>query len=65
MQAGDNSMAGGLAASNSVNNFNCSGCMLGDGSPYFNTASITDSHAFGDVTVGAASVAGGLAAGDG
>ncbi len=66
VQAGDNSMAGGLAASNSVNNFNCSGCMLGDGSPYFNTASITDSHAFGDVTVGTASVAGGfVAAGDG
>ena len=52
VQAGDGSNAGGLVASNSVNNFNCSGCMLGDGSPYFNTASIFDSHAFGDVTVG-------------
>ena len=66
VQAGDNSMAGGLAASNSVNNFNCFGCMQGDGSPYFNTASIFDSQAFRNVTVGTASVAGGLVgAGDG
>ena len=66
VQAGDKSIAGGLVASNSVNNFNCSGCMLGDGSPFFNTAAIINSHAFGDVTVGTASVAGGfVAAGDG
>ena len=40
--------------------------MHGDGSPYFNTALIFDSQAFGNVTVGAASVAGGLVgAGDG
>ena len=38
----------------------------GDGSPFFNTAAIFDSHAFGDVTVGATSVAGGfVGAGDG
>ena len=66
MQAGDGSTAGGLVASNSINNFNCAGCMLGDGSPYFNTAAIFNSHAFGDVTVGATSVAGGfVGAGDG
>ena len=66
VQAGDGSNAGGLVASNSINNFNCFGCMLGDGSPYFNTAGIFDSHAFGDVTVGATSVAGGfVGAGDG
>jgi hypothetical protein len=51
VQASDNSMAGGLAASSSVNGFDCSGCMRGDGAPYFNTASIIDSHAFGSVTV--------------
>ena len=66
VQAGDGSNAGGLVASNSVNNFNCAGCIWATVRRYFNVASIFDSHAFGDVTVGATSVAGGLVgAGDG
>jgi filamentous hemagglutinin family protein len=60
VQAGDGSNAGGLVASNSINNFNCAGCIIGDGNATFNTAFIFDSHAFGNVTVGATSVAGGL-----
>ena len=64
VQSGEGSNAGGLVASNSA--FACNGCTNGDGSPFFNTAAIFDSHAFGDVTVGATSVAGGFAgAGDG
>ena len=60
-RAGDNSQAGGLTANNGPwNILSCTGCLLGDGSAYFNTAFIGNSHATGNVTVGAASLAGGL-----
>ncbi|HEY6257494.1 MAG TPA: filamentous hemagglutinin N-terminal domain-containing protein, partial [Xanthobacteraceae bacterium] len=66
VNAGDNSMAGGLTASNSPsNNNNCTGgCLVGIG--HDNSATISASIATGDVTVGAASFAGGLSGtGDG
>ena len=66
VQTGDTSIAGGLAGSSSPNTFNCVGCLIGDGFPFFNAAVIVDAQAGGNVSVGAASVAGGLVgAGDG
>ena len=63
VSAGDNSVAGGLVASNSPDNgFSCGGCFPGDGFAFFNLATIASSSAYGDVTVGASSVAGGFAA---
>src|ERR1700687_5059280 len=66
-RAGEGDAAGGLTSNNGAfNNFNCNGCIPGDGAAYFNTATISDSHATGNVTVGAMSVAGGVAgSGDG
>jgi filamentous hemagglutinin family protein len=59
VQAGDQSVAGGLVGNNSL--FDPCGCVsYGDGSAYFNTAFITGSTAFGNVTVGSMSIAGGF-----
>jgi len=61
VNAGDNSTAGGFVQSNSRDNNvgSCSGCYIGDG--FDNTAAISNSQAYGNVTVGALSAAGGFA----
>ena len=68
VNAGDNSMAGGLTASNGPSkndNNNCGGgCIVGIG--HDNSGTVAFSFATGNVTVGAASLAGGLSGtGDG
>jgi filamentous hemagglutinin family protein len=66
VQAGSSSVAGGLVGSHSTNNFNCNGCLIGDGQMFFNLPFIFGSQASGNVSVGDTSVAGGLVgAGDG
>ena len=62
--AGTSGGAGGLVGSNSqLENFNCVGCLMGDGAGSFNAALIANSFASGNVTVGSQGIAGGLAAG--
>jgi filamentous hemagglutinin family protein len=58
VRAGDNSVAGGLAGSNSP--FDFCNCTPGSGFLFFNTALITGSTAFGNVSVGQMSIAGGF-----
>ena len=59
VQAGDQSVAGGLVGNNSP--FDPCNCTSpGDGSIFFNTTFITGSKAFGNVTVGSMSLAGGF-----
>ena len=61
--AGDNSTAGGFVRRNSPGSdvtTPCPGCFTGDG--FNNSAAISNSQAFGNVTGGALSVAGGFAA---
>jgi filamentous hemagglutinin family protein len=64
---GDSSIAGGFVGSNSPDSPNQPSniCLFllycGVGSTYYNTATISNSRAYGNVTVGASSVAGGFA----
>ena len=63
MITGDNSTAGGFIQSQlarQLRDATCPGCFIGDG--FNNSAAISNSQAFGNVTVGALSVAGGFAA---
>ncbi len=66
VNAGDNSMAGGLTGSSSPSNNtgNCTACTTGNG--HNNFALVSASSAYGNVSVGATSFAGGLSgSGDG